>query len=181
MKYIICLYALLILSFASHGQILKKNFTINYEKTLQCNGLNSKMCISTDSNFNLIIEIIDTSIAGYLYSLEAIEGCGNCYIPKDSLINEILLSKEYSCKQFIIEAYVNTSTYGGKYLFLLWNDGSSWNIYKTNFHKYEIKDIGNDGIYEIVDYAKSIKGESYRFLNGSFQRFNSTVGKKVSK
>lgn len=117
----------------------------------------------TNENNNFYISVRDTS-NGYKY-LNAINGCGNCYIHfSDTTIRKVKLSTQKQ-NEYAIVADVNGSTYGAAYLFIVWNDGTEWNITRAPFHKFEIKKIGNQD--EIINYTTS-KKEVYHFENGQF-------------
>jgi hypothetical protein len=132
---------------------------------LECNGKLSTLKIINDTSSNLILSISDP-LKNYI---EGINGCGNCSVT-DTFYRKIHLSKNSNCSEYAINSYVNGSTFGAEYLFILWNDSIEWNITRTPFHRFEIRDINEDGIDEIIDYTTTKNGIPYTFNNGNIIR-----------
>lgn len=125
---------------------------------------NAVLQITKDDN-DFYILVSDTS-AEYKY-LNAINGCGNCYIDLSdaTVVRKVNLSAQKQ-NEYSIIAGVNGSTFGAEYLFIVWNDGTEWNITRAPFHKFEISRIGNQD--EIINYTLSNKEETYQFEDGQF-------------
>lgn len=124
-------------------------------------GSNNAVLQIENEGSDFYISIRDTS-KGYKY-LNAINGCGNCFIDLDSasVVQKVNLSTRK--QQYIVVAGINGSTFGAKYLFIIWNDGTEWSITRAPFHRFEIRKNGNQDY--IVNHDSSDE-EVYHFENG---------------
>lgn len=125
--------------------------------------------ISSDKHGNLLIAIFNEG--DYLWGAE---GAGNSSLVNEKpnpLIREceIISNKK---KEYVLESYVNGSTYGAGNIFIIWNDGIDWQIDKTPFQRAFLEDRDGDGVLEIVEYfnSKTEDGDVYEFANGCFMK-----------
>lgn len=136
-----------------------------FQKQLKCHDFICNLEIQRDTNNNFYLCLFDNSTFGKQYLID-ISGCGNCDINNDFIHSYIFNSKN-DCTQYVVEIGDISSTYGATNLFFIWYD-NQWNIIKSPFQRYVIKDIDNNGIFEIIDYTTSAVGISYCFDDGNF-------------
>lgn len=124
-------------------------------------GAGAYLTIKIDDN-DCYISISDTT-RGFRY-LHAINGCGNCFINiEDSTYFQKVSLIPGSENEFVVIAAVIGSTYGGEYLFMIWNDGNEWNISRAPFHRFGIRRTINRD--EIINYLGATE-EVYVFEKG---------------
>jgi len=144
--------------------------TILHLDTIICNNQKSVIEISSDSSYNLFIKIYDSGSNNPKY-LQSINGCGNCELVDTPFVKKIQLSRKSLCSEYVLNVSVKGSTYGAVYLFIIWNNGTEWEITRMPIHRYEIKDINKDGVYEIIDFTINENGIPYYFENGSLFKY----------
>ena len=136
----------------------------NFVYTTSLLGFPHVLQIENDSlNRSFIIRIIDTT-SNYL---EAINGCGDCFINLNDSTG-LFVKRNFNNSNlpaFTIQAGIMASTYGAEYLFVIWQEQTwkTWNIYKVPFEKFEIRRNGNYD--EIINLTPKYE-EVYRFENG---------------
>lgn len=129
-----------------------------------------RILITIESKYDLLFRIKDK-----YGSLWGACGLGNSKLaakkPSELVEKKELMKNETD--EFIIETYVDGSTYGAEHLVIIWNDGLYWNITAAPFQRAFLEDRNNDGILEIVEYygSKNKKGDVYSFKDGCFERW----------
>lgn len=136
-----------------------------FQEQLKCNDILCNLEIKKDTNNNFYLYLFDNSIHDKQYLID-ISGCGNCNVNND-FIHSYFFNSENDCKQYVVEIGDISSTYGATNIFFIWYY-NQWNIIRSPFQRYLIKDIDDNGIFEILDYTTSADGIAYCFDNGNF-------------
>lgn len=159
--YILLLWGTTPLALLSQTDLILK-------KIITCGETVCILEIYKDTHSNCYLCLFDDNIT-YKKNLIDISGCGNCNT-NNIIIKPYIFDSKNDCIQYVIEISDLTSTYGATNLFFIWYL-NQWNIIISPFQRYLIKDLDNNGIFEIVDYTASEEGIVYSFNNGDFIRF----------
>lgn len=130
-----------------------------------------------DTSWNLLILICDSTCNTW----SIISGV---YVPFSFIVDSI-----YSCElngtppvEYVLRTSNAGSTYGSGRLVIVWYWRGNWHISVAPFELGEVRDIDQDGVCEILDYAVPGRRifeyyDIYRFCNGGYAHLGTRKAK----